>query len=102
MSNVLTFVKSYMFVCIIGNKYIDRCFLFDFVDALMMLIFGSLPFVLLLPVMKYAICSLIIGPLILLGTTPLCHGSILSVNLTVPIVAFCSQFLVYVKNFPSF
>ena len=42
------------------------------------------------------------GPLILIGTTPLCHGGILSVNLTVPIVAFCSQFFVYVKNFPSF
>ena len=53
-------------------------------------------------VMKYAICSLIIGPLILLGMTPLCCGGILSVHLTVPIVAFCSQFLVYVKNFPSF
>ena len=42
------------------------------------------------------------SPLILIGTTPLCHDGILSVNLTVPIVAFCSQFLVYVKNFPSF
>ena len=52
--------------------------------------------------MKYVICSSIIGPLILIGTTPLCHDSILSVNLTVPIVAFYSQFLVYVKNFPSF
>ena len=53
-------------------------------------------------IMKYAICSLIIGPLILIGTTPLCHGVILSVDLTVPIVAFFSQFFVYVKNFPSF
>ena len=68
----------------------------------MMLMFGSLPFVMLSSMMKYAICSSIIGPLILIGTTPLCHGGILSVDLTVPIVAFCSQFLVYVKNFPSF
>ena len=57
---------------------------------LMMFMFGSLPFVVLPSVMKYAICSLIIGPLILIGTTPLCHGGILSVDLTVPIVAFCS------------
>ena len=68
----------------------------------MMFMFGSLPFVVLSSVMKYAICSLIIGPLILIGTTPLCHSGILSVDLTVPIVAFCSQFLVYVKIFPSF
>ena len=31
------------------------------------------------------------GPVILIGTTPLCHGGILSDDLTVPIVAFCSQ-----------
>ena len=67
-----------------------------------MFMFGSLPFIVLSSVMKYAICSSIIDPLILIGTTPLCHGGILSVDLTVPIVAFYSQFLVYVKNFPSF
>ena len=61
---------------------------------LIMFMFGSLPFVVLSSVMKYAICSSIMGPLILIGTTPLCHGGILSVNLTVPIVAFCSQFFV--------
>ena len=59
---------------------------------LMMLMFGSLPFVVLSSVIKYVICSSIIGPLILIGTTPLCHGGILSVDLTVPIVALCSQF----------
>ena len=68
----------------------------------MMLMFRSLPFVMLSFVMKCGICSSIIGPFILIGTTPMCHGSILSVNLTVPIVAFCLQFLVYVKNLPSF
>ena len=41
--------------------------------------------------MKYAICSSMMGPLILSGMTPLCCGGILSVNLTVPIVAFQSQ-----------
>ena len=60
----------------------------------MMFMFGSLPSVMLSSVMKYAICSLIIGPLILIGTTPLCHGGILTVDLTVPIVAFCSVFCV--------
>ena len=32
------------------------------------------------------------GPEILISTTPLCHGGILSVDLTVPIVACYSQF----------
>ena len=32
------------------------------------------------------------GPVILIGTTPLCHGGILSDDLTVPIVTLCSQF----------
>ena len=61
---------------------------------LIMFIFGSLPFEGLSSVMKYAICSSIMGPLILIGTTPLCYGGILSINLTVPIVAFCSQLFV--------
>ena len=33
--------------------------------------------------------------------TPLCPGGILRVDLTMPIVTACSQFLVYVGNFPS-
>ena len=57
----------------------------------MMLMFGSFPFEVLLSVMKYAICSSMIGPLILIGTPPLCLGGILSVDLTVPIVALQSQ-----------
>ena len=32
------------------------------------------------------------GPVILIGTTPLYHGGILSDDLTVPVVAFSSQF----------
>ena len=69
---------------------------------LMMFMFGSLPFVVLSSVMKYAICPSIIGPLILISTTPLCCGSIWSDDLAMPIVAFCLPFLVYVRNFPSF
>ena len=58
---------------------------------LIMLIFGSLPLGVLSSVRKYAIWDLIMGPLILIGTTPLCLGGILSVDLTVPIVAVQSQ-----------
>ena len=57
----------------------------------MMFIFGSFPFVKSLLLMKYAICALIVCPLILTGTTPLCLGGILRVNLTITIVAFYSQ-----------
>ena len=85
VSNIFSVVEGEIFVDVIGNKYIGRFFI--------ILMFGSLPFVVLLSVMKYANCSLIIGPLILIGTTPSCRGGILRVDLTVPIVAFCSQFL---------
>ena len=46
---------------------------------LIMFMFGSLCFEVLSPVMKYAICS-IMGLLILIGMTPLCHGGILSID----------------------
>ena len=52
-----------------------------------MLMFGSLPLGVLSSVRKYAICVVISGPLILIGTTPLCLGGILRVDLTVHIVA---------------
>ena len=61
---------------------------------LIMLMLGSLPFVELSSIQKYAICSLMTGPVIVIGTIPLCHGGILRVDLTVPIVACCSQFCV--------
>ena len=56
-----------------------------------MLILGSFPFGVLSSVIKYTICSSMTGPLILIGMTPLCQGGILSVDLTVPIVALQSQ-----------
>ena len=52
-----------------------------------MLMFGSFPLGELSSVRKYAICVLIMGPLMLIGITPLSLGSILRVDLTVPIVA---------------
>ena len=58
---------------------------------LIMLMFGSFPLGVLSSVRKYAICVLIMGPLILIGMTPLCLGGILRVDLTVPIVAMQSQ-----------
>ena len=50
----------------------------------MMLMFGSLPLEVLSLVRKYAICVVMSGPLILIGTTPLCLGDILRVDFTVP------------------
>ena len=58
---------------------------------LIMLMFGSLPLGVLSSVRKYAIWVLIMGPLILIGMTPLCLGGILSVDLTVTMVAVRSQ-----------
>ena len=52
----------------------------------MIFMFGSLPFEVLSSVMKYAIYSSMMGPLVLIGITPLCCGGILSVDLTLPIV----------------
>ena len=91
-----------MFVCIIGNKDVDRCFSLDLVNAVndVDVWISTLCSVVICD--EFAICSLIIGPLILIGTMPLCLGGIFSVDLTVPIVAFCLQFLVCVKNLPSF
>ena len=68
----------------------------------MIFILGSFPFVESSLLIKYAICPLIVWSLILIGTTPLCLSGILRVDLTIPMVAFCSQFLVYMKNMPSF
>ena len=65
-----------------------------------MLMFGSLPLGVLSSVRKYAICEVISGPLILSGTTPLCLGGILRVDLTVPIVAVLVLACVKTKNLP--
>ena len=64
--------------------------------ASIMIMFGSLPLGVLSSARKYAICVVISGPLILIGTTPLCLGGILRVDLTVPIAAL--QVLACVKN----
>ena len=60
----------------------------------MMFILGSFSFDESSLLIKYAVCPLIVCPLILIGMMPLCQGGILRVELTIPIVAFCLQFLV--------
>ena len=84
-------MESEVFVGIVRNKYIDRCFALNLMNTANDVMFGSFPFEVLSSVMKYAMCSSMMGPLILIGMTPLYHGGILSVDLTVPIVAFQSQ-----------
>ena len=66
----------------------------------MVLMFGSLPLGVLSSVRKYAICVVMSGPLILIGTTPLCLGGILRVNFTVPIVAVQVLACVKAMNLP--
>ena len=100
MSNVFFFVEK-LGACFETSILTDVLPLISWMP-LIIFMFGSLPFLVLSSVMKYAIYSLIIGPLILIGTTPLCCGGILSVNLTVTIVAFCSYFLYMLKIFLLF
>ena len=66
----------------------------------MMLMLGSIPLGVLSPVMKYAVCVVMSGPLILTRTTPLCLGGILRVDFTVPIVAVQVLACVKAKNLP--
>ena len=64
-----------------------------------MLMLGFLPLGVLSSVIKSAVCVVISCPLILMGTTPLCLGGILRVDLTVPIVAFWVLACVKAKKF---
>ena len=50
--------------------------------------------------MKCAVCVVMSGPLILIGTTPLCLGGILRVDFTVPIVAVWVLVCVKAQNLP--
>ena len=81
-------MEGEVFADVIGNKYVDRCSALNLMDTVMMFMFRSFSFEVLSSVMKYAICSSMVGPPILIGMTPLCHAGILSIDLTVPIVAF--------------
>ena len=66
----------------------------------MMLMLGSQPLGVLSSVTKCALCVVISGPLILIGTTPLCLGGILRVDFTVPIEAWWLLACVKVQNLP--
>ena len=79
------------FVSCLPKHYINKLsylILNYLILLLMMFTIGSFPFEVLSSVMKYAICSSMMGPLILISMTPLHHGGVLSVDLNVPIVAF--------------
>ena len=65
-----------------------------------MLMLGSLPLGVLSSVIKCAVCVVMSGPLILMGTTPLCLGGILRVDFTVPIVDVQLLACVKAKNLP--
>ena len=66
----------------------------------MMIMLGSLPLGVQPSVMKYAVCVVMSGPLILMGTTPLHLGGILRVDFTVPIVVVGVLACVKTKNLP--
>ena len=66
----------------------------------MMLMLGSLHLGVLSSVMKYAVCVVMSGPLILIETTPLCLSGILRVDFTVPIVAVQVLACEKTKNLP--
>ena len=88
------FWKWYVYWCSLHTRIFTNDFPLMLCTSLMMLIFGSFPFVESWLLTKYAICPLIVWPFILIGMMPSCLGGILRVDLTIPIVAFCSQFLV--------
>ena len=67
-----------------------------------MFVLGSFPFADSRSLMKHAVCPVIELPLIVIGMMLLCLGGILSVDLTIPIVTFCLQLWVYVRNLPFF
>ena len=67
--------------------YIDRCLALDLMNATNYVDVWIPSLGVLSSVRKYAIWVSIMGPLILIGMTPLCWGGILSVGLTVPFIA---------------
>ena len=81
-------MEGQVFISVIGDKNVDHCPVFDLVNAINYVNVGALPLGVLSSVIKCAVCVVMGGPLILIGTTPLCLGGILTVDFTVPIVAF--------------
>ena len=92
MSYIFSFVKGDVFISIIRYQYVDRCFSFYLVNTINDVDVGVPSLCWIIIGDEIAISSLITGPVILIRTTLLCHGGILSDDLSVPIVAFCSQF----------
>ena len=76
-----------MFIGIIRDKYVDRCLALDLMNATNYVDVSIFPFWSTVICKEVCHMCLIMGPLILIGTTPLCWHGILSVDFTVPIVA---------------
>ena len=96
MAYIFSFVECDMFImCNLTLECSQIFFTFYVVYAIYDVdIWIIFPFVESWLLIKYAICPLIVCPLVLIGMMPLCLGGILRVDLTIPIVAFCSQFQV--------
>ena len=100
VSKVFTFMKGEVLISIIGDKNVDRCLVLGLVNAINHVNVGVSTLGVLSSMIKCALCVVMSGPLILIGTKPLCLGGILRVDFTVPIVAFWVLVCVKVKNSP--
>ena len=85
MSDVFSLIEDEVFVSVTETSTLTDVLPLILQIPLMMFMFGSFPFEVLSSVMKYAICSSMMGTLIFMGMTPFCLGGILSTDL---IVAF--------------
>ena len=102
VSYIFSLVKCDMFVAVIWYQYIGSVLPLMLWMPFTMFMLGSFHFVDSWSLMEHAVCPVIEWPLILMGMTLLCLGGIINVDLTIPIVTFCSQFWVYVRNLLSF
>ena len=100
-SYIFSFVECNVFVCVIGYQNVNRCFSFDVMDAI-----GDVD------IRVSSCCRVLISnevSLMFLNCLTcdfdwydtIVSRSILRDDLTIPMVGFCSQFLVDVRNFPS-
>ena len=89
-----------MFIGVIRDENVDQCPVLDLVNAINDVNVGVSSLGVLSSEMKYAVCVVMSGPLILIGTTPLCLGGILRVDFTVPMVVVGLLACVKSKNLP--
>ena len=93
-------MKGEVFISVIRDKNVDRCPVLDLVNAINDVNVGIST--LGCAVISDKMCCMCGDehPLILMGTTPLCHGGILRVDFAVPIVAVWLLACVKAKNLP--